>query len=106
MNLLRWRRNFNITMTSQIDGRLFIFSSPEPKAQGELIVWDSSRCNSLSCPPGQLAPRGQAVPGYLAPPTLVIFTPGGQAVRAGLSCPPANTSKNICMLFGYFPVSF
>ena len=21
-----------------------IFSSPEPKAQGELIVWDSSRC--------------------------------------------------------------
>ena len=24
-------------------GRYFFFSSPEPKAQGELIVWDSSR---------------------------------------------------------------
>ena len=24
--------------------RTYIFSSPEPKAQGELIVWDSSLC--------------------------------------------------------------
>ena len=24
-----------------------IFNSPEPKAQGELIVWDSSRCLSV-----------------------------------------------------------
>ena len=26
---------------------IFVFSSPEPKAQGELIVWDSSRCPSV-----------------------------------------------------------
>ena len=52
-------------------------------------------------PPGQAAPGGQPVPGYLAP-NLVIFTPGGQAVQAGLSCPPPNTSKNIYMLFCYF----
>ena len=26
---------------------MLIFSSPEPKAQGELIVWDSSRCPSV-----------------------------------------------------------
>ena len=26
---------------------MFIFSSPEPKAQGELIVWDSSRRPSV-----------------------------------------------------------
>ena len=51
----------------------------------------------LPCPPG----GGQAVPGYLAP-TLVIFTPGGQAVQAGLSCPPPNTSKkyiHVILLF-------
>ena len=68
-------------------------------------------------PPGQLAPRGTSQPrlacppgGKLSrdilPPTLVIFTPGGQAVQAGLSCPPPNTSKNIYMLFCYFSVSF
>ena len=68
-------------------------------------------------PPGQLAPRGASQPrlayppgGKLSrdilPPTLVIFTPGGQAVQAGLSCPPPNTSKNIYMLFCYFSLSF
>ena len=54
-------------------------------------------------PPGQVAPRGASQPrlpcppgGKLSrdilPPTLVIFTPGGQAVQASLSCPPPNTS--------------
>ena len=70
-------------------------------------------------PPGQLAPRGASQPplactpgGKLSrdilPPTLVIFPPppGGQAVQAGLSFPPPNTSKNINMLFCYFSVSF
>ena len=68
-------------------------------------------------PPGQVAPRGASQPrlpcppgGKLSrdilPPTLVIFTPVGQAVQAGLSCPPPNTSKNIYMLFCYFSVSF
>ena len=68
-------------------------------------------------PPGQLTPRGASQPrlacppgGKLSrdilPPTLVIFTPGGQAVQAGLSCPPPNTSKNIYILFCYLSVSF
>ena len=68
-------------------------------------------------PPGQLAPRGSSQPrlaclpgGKLSrdilPLTLVIFTPGGQAVQAGLSCPPPSTNKNIYMLFCYFFVSF
>ena len=68
-------------------------------------------------PPGQVAPRGASQPrlpcppgGKLSrdilPPTLVIFNPGGQAVQAGLSCPPPNTSKNIYILFCYFSVSF
>ena len=68
-------------------------------------------------PPGQLAPRGASQPrlacppgGKLSrdilPPTLVIFTPGGQAVQAGLSCPLPKTSKNIYVLFCYFSVSF
>ena len=50
-------------------------------------------------PPGQLAPRGASQPrlayppgGKLSrdilPPALVILSPGGQAVQAGLSCPP------------------
>ena len=58
-------------------------------------------------PPGQLAPPppggkptlgGKLSPDIL-PLTLVIFTRGGKAVQAGLSCPPPNTSKNIYMLF-------
>ena len=59
---------------------------------------DESRCPSLSCPldycpPGgkptmdRLPPGGQPVPGYPTP-TLVIFSPGGQHIPAGLSCPP------------------
>ena len=50
-------------------------------------------------PPGQVAPRGASQPwtgcppgGNLSrdilPPTLVIFTPGGWHILAGLSCPP------------------
>ena len=50
-------------------------------------------------PPGQVAPRGASQPwlacppgGNLSrdilPPTLVTFTPGGQHIPAGLSCPP------------------
>ena len=64
-----------------------------------------------ACPPGGnptavgLPPGGQAVPGYLAPHPGYLH-PRGQAVQAGLSCPPPNTSKNIYMLFCYFSVSF
>ena len=56
-------------------------------------------------PLDSLPPGGQAVMGYLAP------HPGYLHPR-GASCPgrfillPANTSKNICMLFCYFSVSF
>ena len=56
-------------------------------------------------PPGQLAPRGASQPrlacppgGKLSrdilPPALVILTPGGQAVQAGLSCPPPPYKEN------------
>ena len=64
-------------------------------------------------PPGQFAPQGAGQPrlacpprGKLSkdilPPTLVIFTPGGQAVQVGLSCPPPNKSKkyiHVILLF-------
>ena len=50
-------------------------------------------------PPGQVAPRGASQPWTgcppggnvsrdILPPTLVIFTPGGRHIPAGLSCPP------------------
>ena len=64
-------------------------------------------------PPGQLAPRGASQPqlacppgGKLSqdilPPILVIFTPGGQAVQAGLSCPPPHAEKFfLCDLYYY-----
>ena len=50
-------------------------------------------------PPGQVAPRGASQPWTGCPPggnmsrdilhpTLVIFTPGGRHIPAGLSCPP------------------
>ena len=57
-----------------------------------------------ACPRGASQPRLAYPPGGklsrdILPPTLVIFTPGGQAVQASLSCPPPNTSKNIYMLF-------
>ena len=71
------------------------------------------RCNSLSCPPGQLAPPGVKIPRGILPPALGIFapggqdkhktgwgarypgqgifTPGGQDTPAGVSCPPSRT---------------
>ena len=38
------------------------------------------RCNSLSCPPGQLAPRGASCPGISCPPPWLSSPPGA-------SCP-------------------
>ena len=64
-----------------------------------------------ACPPGDkatavcLPPGGQAVPGYLAPHPGYLH-PRGEAVQAGLSCPPPNTSKNIYMLFVIFLYHF
>ena len=63
-----------------------------------VILLNESRCNSLSCPPGQLAPH----PGYLHPGG----GGGGASCPGRFILPPANTSKNICMLFCYFSVSF
>ena len=45
------------------------------------------------CPPGgkptmDRLPRGGNLSRDILPPTLVIFTPGGQRIPAGLSCPP------------------
>ena len=42
----------------------------------------------------------------ILPPTLVIFTPGRASCPGRFILPPANTSKNIYMLFCYFSVSF
>ena len=49
-----------------------LFSSPEPKAQGELIVWDSSRCPSVRrcvCPHFQtlisLRPADQSLSNFI-----------------------------------------
>ena len=47
------------------------------------------KSTTVGLPPGGKLSRD------ILPPTLVIFTPGDQAVQAGLSCPPPNTSKNI-----------
>ena len=35
------------TVAGILPARMLIFSSPEPKAQGELIVWDSSQRVSM-----------------------------------------------------------
>ena len=58
-----------------------------------------------------LAPLDSLSPGGklsrdILPPTLVIFTPGGASCPGRFILPPANTCKNICMLFCYFSVSF
>ena len=39
------------------------------------------RCNSLSCPPGQLAPRGASCPGISCPPPWLSSPPGGKLSR-------------------------
>ena len=54
-------------------------------ATGQPVVF---RCNSLSCPHGQLAPQGASCPGLSYPPPWLSSPQGGQAVQAGLSCPP------------------
>ena len=60
-----------------------------------------------ACPPGGKPtavnlPPGEKLSRDILPPTLVIFTPGGQAVQAGLSRTPPNTSKiyiHVILLF-------
>ena len=49
-----------------------------------------------ACPPGGKLSRD------ILPPALVILTPGGQAVQAGLSCPPAHIKKILlCDVYFY-----
>ena len=65
-----------------------------------------SRCPSLSCPMDSLPPGGQAnhwgkLSRDILPPPLIIFTPGGQAVQAGLSCPPP-IQRKFCVMFYYY----
>ena len=49
------------------DGKT-LYGTPEDKKVSIAATRGKFRCNSLSCPPGQLDPRGQDTPGYLAPP--------------------------------------
>ena len=51
--------------------------------RGRLVKQDQpsvekNRCNSLSCPPGQLAPRGASCPGISCPPPWISSPPGGK----------------------------
>ena len=52
-----------------------------------------------------LAPLDSLPPGYLAPHPGYLH-PRGASCPGRFILPPANTSKNICMLFCYFYVSF
>ena len=86
----------------------FIYSGERFRASWPSCLY---RCPSLSCPldrlppggqanHGQVAPRGQPVPGYPTPhpgylhprgatyPGWFILPPGGEDKPAGLSCPP------------------
>ena len=74
---------FELCVMSPNDADRMANSADPDQTRSSLI-----RCNSLSCPPGQLAPRGDKLSQVILLSTLVIFTPGGQAVQAGLSCPP------------------
>ena len=67
--------------------------------RGIMLHQDNAPVSQFILPPGQVAPRGASQPwlacppgGNLSrdilPPTLVTFTPGGQHIPAGLSCPP------------------
>ena len=66
---------------------------PSPNAAAHQIMAPVSQ---FILPPGQLAPQD------ILPPALVILTPGGQAVQAGLSCPPAHIKKILlCDVYYY-----
>ena len=67
--------------------------------QRTLYLATSLPVSQFILPPGQVAPRGATQPWTgcppggnmsrdILPPTLVIFTPGGRHIPAGLSCPP------------------
>ena len=45
------------------------------------VILQVCRCNSLSCPPGQLAPRGASCPGISCPPPWLSSPPGGKLSR-------------------------
>ena len=54
------------------------------------------RCNSLSCPPGQLAPRGQAIPGYLAPHPGYLHPRGASCPGRFILPPPTQVKIYVC----------
>ena len=57
-------------------------------------------------PLDSLPPGGGKLSRDILPPTLVIFTPGGQAVQAGLSCPPPTQVKIYVCYFVIFLYHF
>ena len=60
------------------------------------------RCNSLSCPPGQLAPRGQDIPGYLAPHPGYLHPQGASCPGRFIFPPPAKNKKTFFLTFCNF----
>ena len=64
---------------------------------GLLVTYMNCTCTGVTV---YLAPLD------ILPPTLVIFTPGGQAVQAGLSCPPPTHVKIYVCYFVIFLYHF
>ena len=75
------------------DGLFFTLGKNGPVSQFILPPW-------TACPPGGKLSRD------ILPPTLVIFTPWGQAVQAGLSCPPPTQVKIYVCYFVIFLYHF
>ena len=59
------------------------------------------RCNSLSCPPGQLAPRGASCPGLSYPPPWLSSPPGGKLSRPVYLAPHPYRGNNLIWCFQF-----
>ena len=60
------------------------------------------RCNSLSCPPGQLAPRGASCPGISCPPPWLSSPPGGKLSRPVYLAPHQHRYKYMYVIVLFF----
>ena len=60
-----------------------------------------NRCNSLSCPPGQLAPRGASCPGLSYPPPWLSSPPGGKLSRPVYLAPHPYRGNNLIWFFQF-----
>ena len=95
-----WKSHF-ATQISNPHGIQYELLFKGPGVPVYLAPWTAcpleGKSTAVGFPPPTPTPPGGKLSRDILPSTLVIFTPGGQAVQAGLSCPrPTQVKIYIC----------